>query len=146
MKSLRQDRELDGLASLLEVSRVALEIRGIGEDGETGGAALFVGLGDGGRVEVRADEASGRRGFLDLGDEAVAAAAVSHGLLEGQAEASRVRRMAADLGAQILAAVLCPASGDLGLRFGADAGQDVGRIGQWSGQGGVHSGLRLHRR
>ncbi len=52
---------------------MALEILMIGQHGEARGAACRIGAGMGGRIEIGADQALGRAGLLDLGDQAIAA-------------------------------------------------------------------------
>ena len=69
-----------------EVAVVALEGRRVGQHAEAGGAAVCVGLGQRGGVEVGADQALGRARLLDLGDQAVAA---GRGLAERAEEVPR---------------------------------------------------------
>ena len=54
---------------LFEIGEGTLEELLVGKDGERGGARRRKGAGEGGRVKVAAQEALGRRGFLDLGDD-----------------------------------------------------------------------------
>ena len=70
---LAQHRQLRRGAGLDQVVRRALEARAVGEHRQAGGAAQLIGAGDLGRVEVGADQALGRAGLLDLGDQRVLA-------------------------------------------------------------------------
>ena len=67
---LAQHRQAGGFAGGGEEFRRALEGRRVGQDGETGGAAGFIGHGDGGRIEIGADQAFGRAGLLHFRDQA----------------------------------------------------------------------------
>src|SRR5690606_15576525 len=51
-KVLAQDRDRDRGADPGEVRDVPLEVRGVGQDAEAGGAVPLVGAGDGDRVEI----------------------------------------------------------------------------------------------
>ena len=59
----------DGARGNLEIAEAALKKRLIGEDGEGCGAAVLIAGGEPLHIEVGADEAFGRRSFLDFGDD-----------------------------------------------------------------------------
>ncbi|MNY01481.1 hypothetical protein D3C86_1340140 [compost metagenome] len=69
---------------------VALEAGAVGQDGQAGRAAALIGFGQRGRVEVGADQALGRAGLLDLGDQGGAAGVLGYAFQSG-AEAARGR-------------------------------------------------------
>ena len=69
MKSLRNERDRHRGADPGEIGEVPLEIGGVGEHAEAGGAVRLVGPGDGDRVEVGADDLGRGAGLLDLGDQ-----------------------------------------------------------------------------
>ena len=76
---LAEERDSDRGADAREVGEVALKVGDVGEDGEAGRAMGLVGTGDCDGVEVGANEACGRAGFFDFGDEADGAGAREHG-------------------------------------------------------------------
>lgn len=59
----------DGCGGVFEVCERALEEGLVGEDGEGGGSALREAAGEGGGIEVRANEALRRRGFFEFGED-----------------------------------------------------------------------------
>src|SRR5450830_1360786 len=71
---LAQSGQRGGVARCAQEFRLALERRRIGEHGQTGGAAGFIGLGELRRIEIGADQALRRARLLDLGDQRVGAA------------------------------------------------------------------------
>ena len=66
---LAQQRDRDRGADAGEVREVALEVGGVGQDAQAGGAVGLVGPGDRDRVEVVADDPGRGAGLLDLGDQ-----------------------------------------------------------------------------
>src|SRR5262249_17996408 len=101
---------------------VALEARRVGQHRQARRAAGFIGLGERRRIEVGADQAPGRRGLLDFGDERQAAGRVGP-FERGAKAARRAGRLRArlDLGQ---AAIGLP-DGDFFALVGGDAGEDV---------------------
>ena len=69
MKSLRRQGRSTARARRDEIVVGALEMLGLGQHREAGGAARGVGPGERRRIEVGADQALARRGLLDLGDQ-----------------------------------------------------------------------------
>ena len=88
MKSLRRTGKLDGGASRDQMLIAPLEIGLVGQDRKAGGPAVAIGAGEGGRIEIGADQPFGRRGLLDLGDEAIA----PRGYFAGQTVGETARR------------------------------------------------------
>src|SRR5262249_18792649 len=74
-----QEGRRHGVADRAQVRQAALEERLIREHADGRGAVPFVGAGDGHRVEVRTQYPRRRRGFLDLGDDLHAGAALRVG-------------------------------------------------------------------
>ena len=68
-KVLAQSRQPGGRAGLSQKFGPALEGGGIGQHRKAGGAARFISLRQGGRIEIGADQAFGGARLLDLGDE-----------------------------------------------------------------------------
>ncbi len=81
---LAQDGEVGDAAGAFQVLGGAFEESGFGEDGQSGGAAGFVGGGEIGGIEIGADVAEGGGGAFDFGDDADAGAG------EGGGEAAEV--------------------------------------------------------
>ncbi len=74
-----EQREDDGGADAGEIGQVALEVRDVGENRETGRTVCLIGASDRDGVEIGANEAGGGAGFLDLGDESDGAGAGERG-------------------------------------------------------------------
>ncbi len=68
-KVFAQDRQPRGSARLTEEAHFALEARPVRQNGEARRAAVHIGFGERGHIEVGADEPARWAGTLDLGDE-----------------------------------------------------------------------------
>ena len=66
---LAETGNVDDVGGLFEIGERALEELFVGEDGERGGSGGLEGAGQGGGMEVAADEPLGGRGFFDFGDD-----------------------------------------------------------------------------
>src|SRR5580658_6082987 len=102
----------------------ALEEFLVGQYRQAGGATVAIGAGQRSRVEIRTDQATGGRGFLDLGDQSVFAA--DRRVLQRGAETAGSVASRGDGLAQAFRRNPGLPDSDLRPRIGADAKQNVG--------------------
>src|SRR3984957_7045191 len=137
---LAQHRQRRGGARRAQMIEMALERRRIGQHRKAGGAAGFISLGQGRRIEIVANETLRRARLLDLGDQCKIA-----GLEPPFDGAQKTPRRARGLGVALdrveRARKFC--RDDLRALVGADLLQNVSH--RWTPRSADRGGLRLRR-
>ena len=113
-----QGRQIAGGARLRQILRGTLEKLAVGEHAQAGRAMGRITLRNDGRLEMLAQDAFGRRGFFDLGDDRRLATRDAADHLGGE---STRRGLATNLIVELVQAVL----GAAGRHFGAFNGDDL---------------------